>query len=419
MGKERLTEFRSPSFGEEWFGNMDQTEFGLSGEIDLYPDFAHGTQELPISVGHKHYREIGNTNADIGGPLLVIRREYRESSTPPLYNRTTSNPLGLAYTYKGKYHAAIQAVGDDSFPEPRIVSNTELDALGTSIIAGVAPTSPLNSLAVTLGELRSEGIPSVVGAHTWRERTLNARNAGSEYLNYQFGWLPLVSEIRGFARTVLDSDEIRREFEANSGKPLHRAVTLPIELSSEREEDSSGNQKYPFPPIKTGYWRETGVLTTVTTHKSEKWFEATFTYYLPPVGSTARDLAIANKLYGTRLTPDVVWNLTPWTWAVDWFSNAGNVISNVGLFANDGLVMSRGYMMSRQTDQVTFSHDGAVTTYDSVPINVWQSLTTTVKQRRRATPYGFGIDLGTLTGRQWSILAALGLSRGSNGMRYE
>jgi hypothetical protein len=419
VGKERIVEFTPLTTGEEWYGNVDQTEFGLSGTIHQYPDFAKGTQELPISIGHKNYRNLSNSSPDVGGPLLVIRREYSESSSPVTLNRVVDGYGGLAYTYKGKYHAALMAIGDADFPEPRIVSNTELDAIGTSVIAGVAPTSPLNGLMVTLGELRSEGIPSLVGAQTWKDRTLNARNAGSEYLNVQFGWLPLVNEIRGLARTVIDSDEIRQRYEAESGKAIKRAIALPVELSSETTVDSSGNQKYPFPPIKTGYWAETGALTTTHIRKSEQWFEATFTYHLPPVGTLARDLAIANKLYGTRLTPEVVWNLTPWSWAVDWFSNTGNVIANVGLFANDGLVMSRGYMMSRQTDTYIYSHDGAVTTLGSQPISVSQSLTTTVKQRRKATPFGFGVDLSGLTDRQWSILVALGLSRGSNGMKYE
>jgi hypothetical protein len=33
------------------------------------------------------------------------------------------------------------------------------------------------------------------------------------------------------------------------------------------------------------------------------------------------------------------------------------------------------------------------------------------KERVRATPYGFGLDLGSLNPRQWAILASLGLTR--------
>jgi hypothetical protein len=266
-----------------------------------------------------------------------------------------------------------------------------------------------------------EGIPSVIGVDTWRERTLRARNAGSEYLNYQFGWLPLVSDIRSFANTVINSEEIRRQYEADSGHPIKRSITFPTELSIVDEgSTSSGIRAWPVPASKTGYWRHTGAMQTIRTTKSEMWFEAVYTYHLPPLGTTARDVAIANKLYGIRQTPETIWNLTPWSWAVDWFTNAGDIISNIGSFQADGLVMPRAYLMCRQTDTVEYRHSGAVTHRHSIPCDVWQRFTTTVKQRHPANPFGFGIDDTDLTDRQWSILAALGLTRGDQrGMKYQ
>lgn len=416
MSKSKLVTFRPPYTMQEWYGSADQSYIELGPES--YESFSQGSQDLIISSGHP-YRLLGEDPADIGGDFLVVKRDYAEKSIPPFVNRHVDSDLGNSWNLYSGIHAWSDKVGNADFPAPRIIPNSELDVIGASAINSTIPTNPINNLLVSLGELRSEGIPSVIGVNTWKDRTLRARTAGGEYLNYQFGWLPLVSDIRSFANTVINSDEIRRQYEADSGHPINRTLRFPVQLDITSDgPDTSGNSRYPVPPRKTGYWEETGGLTTISTSKSEMWFEAVYTYYLPPQGTTARDLAIANKLWGTRLTPETVWNLTPWSWAIDWFSNAGDVISNIGAFQADGLVMSRAYLMCQQTDIVERRHEGAVTKRHQLPCNVWQRFTTTVKQRHAASPYGFGLALDALTDRQWSILIALGLSRGNKGMKY-
>lgn len=415
--KRRLITFRKPTLTQEWYGSADQSYVELGPEE--WEAYAHGTQDLQISSGHP-YRRLGRDPADIGGAFLVVRRDYSEEYIPPFTNRFIDTDTGNSWNLHSGVHAVYDVVGDGAFPLPRIIPSNELDVIGTSAIASTIPTNPINNLLVSLGELKSEGIPSLIGVDTWKERTLRARNAGKEYLNYQFGWLPLVSDIQSLANTVINSDEIRRQYEADSGHPINRSLTFPIQLETTRSDpDTSGIHQWPVPARKTGYWETTGALTTITTTKSEMWFEAVYTYYLPPIGTTAHDVAVANKLYGVRLTPETVWNLTPWSWAVDWFSNAGDVISNIGAFQADGLVMSRAYLMCRQTDTVEYRHEGAMTKRGQKPVNVWQRFTTTVKQRHPASPYGFGVALEGLTDRQWAILAALGLSRGSTGMKYQ
>lgn len=412
--KLRTDHFRVPEVACEWRGlpsDPPQTSPAYSDWLQ----FSEGEQHLQESYGHPYYL-LGKGTGDIGGDFSVVRREYSDGS-PKYFNRTVDDDTNPnAYNYQGRYFAVDQDVTTESFPEPLYKSDFELDALGTSAIASVIPTNPISGVLVTLGELKREGIPSLIGANTWRDRTLRAKNAGSEYLNYQFGWLPLVSEIQTFAGTVLRSDEISRQYQAESGKLLHRQYTFPTEITTNRDVETG---IAPVPHIKVGYFSSLGDLTRITTQKYESWFSGAFTYYLPPEGTIARSAAVAHKLYGTRLTPDVVWNLTPWSWAVDWFTNVGDVVSNISAFQNDGLVMPYAYIMSRTTHKVEYFLNGAITKYGSRPVNVWQSFTTTVKQRRKATPYGFGLTLGGLSTRQWSIMAALGLTRGTTGMKYE
>lgn len=412
MQKAKVETFFSAN-AEIWRGLPDKSVYTDGG---LHPQSAVGTQDLLYSQGHP-YHLLGKGAGDIGGNFAVVRREYEESS-PSFFNRTVDDDTNVnAHNVLTKYYAYETLVDDSDFPVAVTRSDSELDADGTTAIARIIPTNPLTGVVVTLGELRREGIPSLLGANTWQARTLRAREAGSDYLNYQFGWLPLVSEIRGFADTVIRSDEIVRKYVAESGKLLHRRYTFPTSLSTTVEEETG---HYPLPAFQVGFWNSTGKRTKITSIREESWFEGAFTYHLPPSGTRERDLAIARKLYGTELTPEVVWNLTPWTWAVDWFSNAGDVIHNVSRFSQDGLVMPYGYMMNRKTIRVEYQLTGARTKYGNREVNCRQRFTTTVKQRRKATPWGFGLDpLLDFSTRQWSILVALGLSRGSSGMKYE
>ncbi len=144
------------------------------------------------------------------------------------------------------------------------------------------------------------------------------------------------------------------------------------------------------------------------------WFSGSFTYHAdvdPDVLRTWKGhIQRLQKLYGVKITPDVIWNLAPWSWAVDWFTNTGDVITNISRFSDDSLVMPYGYMMETSIREVTYDMLDVTPTGYHIP-HLTQTFTTTVKVRRQATPYGFGINLADLTARQLAIIAALGLSR--------
>lgn len=125
------------------------------------------------------------------------------------------------------------------------------------------------------------------------------------------------------------------------------------------------------------------------------------------------DYAILAHQLGLEPTPDVLWQVTPWSWAVDWFSNTGDVISNWSSFHIDGLVMRWGYVMEHTLITDTYSLIGA-RTFDGVARPVSDvTFVTETKVRRKANPYGFGVSYGALSAFQSSILVALGMSKGS------
>lgn len=121
-----------------------------------------------------------------------------------------------------------------------------------------------------------------------------------------------------------------------------------------------------------------------------------------------RGLAKYDVLYGVAPTPDVLWNLAPWSWAVDWFANIGDVIENASNALLYSQVLRYGYVMETTTVTDTYTLESPNFKGGSRFIT---SLETITKKRVKASPYGFGLTWDGFNTYQLSILAALGISR--------
>jgi hypothetical protein len=253
-------------------------------------------------------------------------------------------------------------------------------------------------------------IPAI---QAWKRRTEAAKAAGSEYLNAVFGWLPLVSDMKDTAQSILDGNTILENYHNASGTFVHREFEFPpIENTTTKVIGRAiacyGNQS--IGNMNNGVKDVT--LTSVETRK--KWFSGAFTYQANSGGSSfAKCLGYnsdANKLFGTTLTPDLVWELTPWSWAIDWFSNASSVIHNVGAFELAGLVMRYGYIMEETSIVNTYTMPDNTIKGKTVRLPPC-TLVHTIKRRREANPFGFGVSWDGLSPTQLAITAALGITR--------
>jgi hypothetical protein len=144
-----------------------------------------------------------------------------------------------------------------------------------------------------------------------------------------------------------------------------------------------------------------------------RWFEGLFTSFYPLGFDPSNYFEKLNILVNTKVTPEVLWNLTPWTWLVDWTLRVGDSIRANQLRANDLLIMHYGYAMetSIYTTESSFSNptNSGITNF---PSQMGMRVTTTRKRRIRANPYGFGIGgAGALSAPQLAILGALGLTK--------
>lgn len=290
-------------------------------------------------------------------------------------------------------------------------SDNNLDVFGSKAISAVVPTKPAADLAVSLAEVLREGIPSMLGSALFKSRLRDFRKIGDEYLNVAFGWVPLVGGVQDVVNAYANSERILLQLQRDSGRVVRRRFKEPITRTLTTVNLTNA---YPRNGINTymctgGPYKRDRVIETTR----ERWFSGAFTYHLAlndgALNGFLRGAQEAKKLYGIKLDPEVLWNLTPWSWAADWFVNGGTLASNLSSFSQDGLVMRYGYVMETTTVKYTDTMYG-VQLNGHPTTNLSHSYGTTVKVRRRATPYGFGLDFDGFSTYQLGIMAALGLT---------
>lgn len=360
--------------------------------------------------------------ADMGGPF-----ETRKVSIAPhghqevLLERVTG---GYLRRYEGPIFPYFEQKTGTLGETPTPTSNAVLDALGSTAISRVIPTNPLSGIGQFAAELRQLPTTSKIGQWAGQAAELRSlkrmkkrqllKRGSEDWLNFQFGWLPFAKDLKEFFETARDSTEHINQFVRDSGRGVRRRYNFPDEVTTVITNMGNG---YGAPSLDSYLVVSPGKLTKTVITRKRRWFSGSFTYYLPKDSAAGLQEALAHRLYGLRLDIDLVWKIAPWTWAADWVTNFGDVVRNVAAFSHDGLVMRYGYMMETTSVLTEYTLNGLVL-HGTGPLNLTQSFTQVTKQRRKATPYGFGFDPGTFSARQWSIIAALGISKAPRKLNF-
>lgn len=411
---------------------------GLDGDVStdvtdhtIAKSSMKGTQ-VTVSENHPDWNghlSDGRSIRDVGGNFFMSKRyvEFSDSGQRFLkgekpFNAYPDDKRMSKATYSGLFLPLAPNDERMSFPPFINSSNDDLDERGATAIARCSPTNPTSDLTTFLGELLQEGIPKVVGGALNKLRHSSPREArkhlGHEFLNYEFGWLPFISDLKDLSKSITHSDAVISQYERDSGKVVRRSFGFPDENSSDYTVVADPANPWFSPSSSVMYVSgaiATGKVIRTWEQSRKCWFSGAFTYYIPSGGNTrdrmAKQVIEAKKLLGVRLTPTAVWNLTPWSWAIDWFTNAGDVLKNLDAWIIDNQVLVYGYIMEHTVSKYTYTYipPTAFQSRDVYPPSV--SFISEVKQRRKATPYGFGYQWEGLSLLQKAILTALGLTK--------
>jgi hypothetical protein len=381
------------------------------------PKSPSGPTGIQVTESENHpgwnKRKLGAAIGDVGGNFYTVK-QYASCEGRIVSWRSNAIIGGFidrSVTYDGFLLPYPLPV---AFPPDASSSDGALNAYGTKAISAVKPTNALVDLSTALGELVKDGAPNKIGAELWRAGTAKALShaLGNEYLNVEFGWKPLVGDIRNTMNAIIQADTVMRQYERDAGRLVRRRYDFPSEhskvetVSHDRVNAFTG---YDDSSLRTSASLQGRVLRTRET-SIKRWFSGGFTYHLPFGADGRVPVNQARKVYGLSLKPSTLWNLAPWSWAVDWFVPIGDLIGNLEDWASDGLVLRYGYIMEHSIVRDTYTFDGPTGFLASDrPSQIFQ--TTEVKKRRQASPFGFGLPWSGLTPRQLAIAAALGLSK--------
>lgn len=366
-------------------------------------------------------------NGDIGNEFYTKKKEY----TFPHHVRAGYHPPGSDHdyvAYQGAITNTLAVAQDSSLP-----SHDKIVLDGTRAVRATVPTTQQAVLSQFLLELR-ERLPHLYGTTLLRSG-VGAREIGDEYLNSKFGIDPLVSDVKKIGHSILNFNKLIKDFQKKSGTNVHRRLTLynisSIPYPSIRGIPSGSSIYMSRPnnsellPQLCGY---SGLCDVDYTQTLRCDFSGAYTYYLDQghsyLGKIEYWAELADYLLGLKINSSTIWELTPWSWLADWFSNTGTFLSNVDALNQDALVMRYGYVMHTCTTITSITSFGIQPKDPSywgpgyyLPSAFTCQVTVSEKRRTRATPYGFGVDLGSLSPQRWAILGALGLTKAPQTLR--
>lgn len=233
---------------------------------------------------------------------------------------------------------------------------------------------------------------------------LNA--SGSEYLNVVFGIMPT-------AQSIVDLIDIARNYPAlmqTFHDDRYGRTRRHRQVRNFTEENTTSSMGYPFPMVDS--YQPKGLYVTTVTKQTRVWVD---TAWSPRPAVTALDSWLRSLpdwvgTLGALPNAANLWELVPFSWLVDYFTNAGTILSNLSYGGVNGMGLDYAYAMAEMTERTQWSWTGS---YRGYPTHTTMSRVAVTRQRVRATPFGFGLRPEDLTPSQLAILAALGISRRS------
>lgn len=338
-----------------------------------------------------------------GGPFGLQRMQTKFSDGTGWFGtqrKLTSYRMDNYYI--GSMRCAHSSV---SLPSP----DTTCADYGASGWDKFKPAQPDVSLAQFFGELG--GLKDMI-----LRRLKTFRDLGSNYLAIEFGWKPFLSDIRNWYQSLVEIDKRVSQLRRDNGRWIRRGGTVKTSKNSGELYMNPWGQITPWEPNAKSY-----TCKRTFTYDERVWFSAAFRYYIPGLDSQNwGKLRAIQELWDLKITPEVVYNLIPFSWLVDWHSNLGSVISNLQASIDDHLVAKYAYIMrhvkttTETTAQASFMQrvqatptSPLVTTF--VPVTCSSTAIVETKTRAVASPFGFNVFLPDYSNWQKSILLALGL----------
>lgn len=287
----------------------------------------------------------------------------------------------------------------------------------------MAPTSDRFSVPAFIGELR-EGLPNIIPAMAKaKSGAALTRRAGSDYLNVQFGWLPLLNDLRKIAEALYRASQglfepwgaTHRSRGENPSVDTQEATGLSVTGAASGDYFDTPFRSYLDGSGVSTDGRFIGTGAVFSNVSTRRWLEGEFVY-LPKAGfDPTKYEERYDTLFKLDLTPADLWQLAPWSWLVDWFFDIGKAIESYETALSNRVLSTYMYAMEEtvSTTQVLVTDLRGQTGVSYTGPRSWSFQWEYSRKRRiRANPFGFTLNPeSALTAAQFAILGALGLTK--------
>lgn len=294
-----------------------------------------------------------------------------------------------------------------------------IQSFGAEVVHRSNPSKPTFDLLYSLTELwrdppiSREALKSAVQFQTARH---GIKSVSNSYLQTQFAILPTVSDAHKLFDTMRRSHDLLAKYHAGSGVTQHRKGPLREFTWSASPQRQTGSVATFNVVGLRGHDPSRAVLTTQQSGSLRQWYSTAWRYYVDNLDPLHSSISDYEHLFGAPSLA-TAWNLIPWTWLLDWFTNFGHIMNNLSYIGQDGSYMVYGYIMSewKNTVENTFELPQIKTSYPGDPQTfVNCSVTGRVEskycQRAWAYPFGFSATFPSLSTKQVAILGALGVA---------
>jgi hypothetical protein len=251
----------------------------------------------------------------------------------------------------------------------------------------------------------------------------NFRNHGSEYLNVVFGWKPFVSDLRKMYNLQKRADAALTRLIRQNGKGIRRKATLEHDKQS---QSFTKEYNYPYSGLlsqKPYRYSGKSFVRVQRTVETKVWYAARYQYFIPEENLQSSQWTKRAKLalMGAYPSPELLWEVMPWSWLVDWFTNFGDVATNLSYHPAENLISNYSFVMKHVKEETVatchVSHPAQSSQYITVK-SVDHTFRSVYKSETKAraggvNPFGLDVRWADLSPYQMSIVAALGLSRSS------
>jgi hypothetical protein len=434
----------------------------IEGILDSVSAGAAGgpTHFLTEDIGHAF--GVLHAKTRIGSGSVFYRTSYDSTGTKFWYSYTNPVPsvasrmrldgtvlLNGVSNYIPDYGtwfrsrgATLPSANTSTNPSATLPNGLDQKGLSTRLISAANPFDSQADFLATAVELLRGDVPKFVGnLRIHRDNLLRlkkefktykdaAKYLGEQSLNVQFGWAPIIRDIGkglelllGVDQALFPTDDTRRRRDSKILSTGYQTVAnMEWGLTPHLSDRYSGFPTKTGPLVNRvegpGFVTRAPLSTDLTIQATaDIRLSARFRTGLKPTSANNGYVDQALTLLGLKLTPEVVWELTPWSWMIDWFSNIGTIVSNVSTLGFTNAILNYAYSTLRYRYTTSYvvrrpvPSDTFTEGVKRVTGNVLFQEEYDMKVRMAASPFGFSVATPDLSIGQWGILASLGLAR--------